>query len=330
MEIPVNNGGLLRLSPKPKAAPASRFDSCWHNQLSGRRTMRFARVVSHVAVLVVLFASGMAQAEEKDDAKPVRYLALGDSVAFGFITQAGFEYINPDNFVGYPEYVGNMLRFDTVNAACPGEATSGFLSFAGADNGCRAFRTNFPLHVPYTSTQLAFAANFLKTHREVRLVTIDLGANDVFLLQNACASAANPQQCFSAGLPQALATIGSNMQTVLADLRATGFQGVIAVVNYYSLDYSDAAGTALTQLLNQAIGAPAAAYGAVIADVFTAFQTVASNALAGGKTCRAGLLNASPQNQFLCDVHPSQSGQKLMAQTIARAYATAGGPDDDR
>lgn len=292
--------------------------------------MRFSRVVFHLFLVVVLFTLGTAGAEDRGDAKAGRYLALGDSVAFGFITQAGFEYINPDDFIGYPEYVGRILRFDTVNAACPGEATSGFLSFAGADNGCRPFRADFPLHVAYASTQLDFATTFLKSHPEARLVTIDLGANDAFLLQQACASAANPQQCIDTGLPQVLATVGSNMQTILADLRATGFEGVIVVVNYYSLDYSDAAGTALAQLLNQAVSAPTAAYGAVVADVFTAFQTVASNPFAGGKTCKAGLLNASPQNQFLCDVHPSQSGQRLMARSIARAYAAALGEDGDR
>jgi hypothetical protein len=37
---------------------------------------------------------------------------LGDSVAFGYITQAGHEYGNPDNFVGFPDYVGNLLRLD--------------------------------------------------------------------------------------------------------------------------------------------------------------------------------------------------------------------------
>jgi hypothetical protein len=42
---------------------------------------------------------------------------------------------NPHNFIGYPDYVGRALEFTTVNAACPGEATSGFLSLTGADNG---------------------------------------------------------------------------------------------------------------------------------------------------------------------------------------------------
>jgi phospholipase/lecithinase/hemolysin len=77
---------------------------------------------------------------------------------------------------------------------------------------------------------------------------------------------------------------------------------------------------AVTVLLNGAIAAPTAAYGAVVADVFTAFQTVASNPLFGGKTCNAGLLNASAAKQLLCDVHPTQSGHRLIAKTIARAY----------
>jgi hypothetical protein len=44
---------------------------------------------------------------------------------------------------------------------------------------------------------------------------------------------------------------------------------------------------------------------------------------AGGKTCMAGLLNANPANQFTCDVHPSLSGQQLLARTVAQTYASA-------
>ena len=40
----------------------------------------------------------------------------------------------------------------------------------------------------------------------------------------------------------------------------------------------------------------------------------------GGNPCNAGLLNASVHNQLLCDVHPSQSGHRLIAQTISRTY----------
>ena len=290
---------------------------------------------SVLAVTVAVVAVGTATAawaEDNREASASRpYLALGDSVVFGFITQAGFEYGNPDNFVGYPDYVARMLRLATTNASCPGEATSGFLSSTGADIGCRDFRQLAPLHVAYGSTQLLFAEGFLGAHSNTRLVTIGLGANDLFLLQKTCANNPNPQQCIGAGLPDVLATIAGNMETILFALRATGFRGVLMIVNYYALDYSDVSATSVTQLLNQAITAFAQANGAVVADVFTAFRAAASTAFAGGQICSAGLLNASPQNPFMCDVHPSQSGQKLIGQTVAdtfRAVLAAMGEDN--
>jgi len=264
-----------------------------------------------------LFAAGSAPAVATDGSL---YLALGDSVVFGFITQAGFEYGNPQNFVGYPDYVSSALHFNDTNASCPGEATSSFISSTGADNGCRGFRGAAPLHVAYSGTQLDFATAFLAAHQNTRLVTIGLGANDAFILQRACN---NDPTCISNGLPQVLAAITANMDSILRALRAARFHGVLEVVNYYSLNYADAAGTGLTQLLNQAISRPAAADGAVIADAFTAFKTAAGSTFAGGNTCKAGLLNASPANQFLCDVHPSQSGQQLLAAAVEDAYATA-------
>jgi lysophospholipase L1-like esterase len=277
-----------------------------------------AMVIGGLSTLALL-VSGSAPAAAGDDHP---YLALGDSVVFGYITKAGFEYANPHNFVGYPEYVSQALRFSTTNASCPGEATGGFISITGADNGCRPFRANFPLHVSYTGTQLDFATTFLKTHPDTKLVTIGLGANDAFILESACGG---DSTCIANGLPQVLATISANMRTILDAIRATRFHGVLMIVNYYSLDYSDAAGTGLTLLLNQAITAPAAADHAVVADVFDAFKVATSTPFAGGNTCKAGLLNASPPNQFLCDVHPSQSGQQLLAHTVENTYAAAAG-----
>jgi lysophospholipase L1-like esterase len=275
-----------------------------------------AAAVGGISTLALFFA-GSAPAVARDDGL---YLALGDSVVFGYITKAGFEYGNPHNFIGYPDYVGRALRFTATNASCPGEATGGFISLTGADNGCRPYRAAAPLHVSYTGTQLHFATAFLAAHRNTKLVTIGLGANDAFLLQGTCGG---DPQCINAGLPQVLATISANMHTILHALRSTHFHGVLVVVNYYSLDYTDAAGTGLTRLLNQAITASAQADHAVVADAFSAFKTAANTPFAGGKTCRAGLLNASPQDQFLCDVHPSQSGQQLLGATVENAYAAA-------
>ena len=282
------------------------------------RMLRFAFGLSAaVAICILGTAATTLSAAARDDADDRPYLALGDSVAFGYITQAGFEYINPDNFVGYPAYIGQTLRFNPVDASCPGETTGSFLSSSAVDNGCRAYRARAPLHVPYASTQLAFTTAFLRAHRETRLVTIILGANDLFLLENSCAG---DPACVAAGLPQALALISMNMETILSRLRATGFQGAIVVANYYSPDYNDLEQTGIIQLLNQTLTTAAAAHGAVVADAFTAFQAAAANAFAGGSPCRAGLLNALPANQFLCDIHPSQSGQRLIAQIVRAAF----------
>ena len=278
----------------------------------------FLRIRTLLLVIVSVVMS--ASAAMPSESSPQPYLALGDSVVFGYITQAGFEYGNPTNFIGFPDYVGRDLRLDDFDAACPGETTGSFLSATAPDNGCRAFRFQLgaPLHVSYGSTQSSFALSFLKSHRRTRLVTILLGANDLFLLEDACAGDAT---CIADGLPGVLATISTNIATILGEIRATGYKGAIVVENYYSLDYSDASGTAIAQLLNQAIAAPAASFRAVVADVFSAFQAAAT--FAGGQTCRAGLLNASPQNQFVCDVHPSQSGQRLIARAVDAAFAAA-------
>ena len=45
------------------------------------------------------------------------------------------------------------------------------------------YRTLYRLHVQYGSTQMAYALDYLAHHKHARLVTIDIGANDVFVCQ---------------------------------------------------------------------------------------------------------------------------------------------------
>ncbi len=278
--------------------------------------MNIPRVVSRLFLVASLCIGGIAAAQDRREA-----LILGDSIPFSYIASVGYEYFytNPENFIGFPDDLSRRYHLDVVNAACPGETTGSFLLSTAPDYGCRAYRNLYPLHADYKSTQLEFATAYLKSHREVRLVTIMLGANDGFLLEAACASNPNPEQCILDGAPALLATVAGNIETTLAHLRATGYAGAIVLMNYYSLDYSDAAGTALTADLDAAIAAPADAYGAVVADVFTAFKTVASNPAFGGKTCNTGLLNPDVYNPFVCNDHPAQTGHRLIAKTIARA-----------
>jgi lysophospholipase L1-like esterase len=279
------------------------------------------RLILSVFLMIAVCALGSASA--KDSAGSSNdYLALGDSVTFSYIDQAGYEYYYPTNFVGYADYDSLALGLNLADSACPGETTGSFISSTAPDNGCRAYRAHFPLHVVYGSikgTQLAFATGFLQLHPGTALVTINLGANDVFLLEQQCN---DDPTCIENGLPLVLATAEANMQTILAAVRATGYNGPLIVANYYSLDYSNQFETEVTIALNQAITAPAPAYGAVVADVFSAFYAAPSTQFAAGNTCVAGLLNASnpPTSPPSCDVHPSQSGHKLMAQVIAGVY----------
>jgi len=278
---------------------------------------KFAIRMRAAAIGLVMAASAtLATAGSSDTQQNPPFLALGDSVAFGFITQDGFAFINPDNFIGYPAYVGAELHLDAVNAACPGETTGSFITGTLPDNGCRGYRSAYPLHVAYTGSQLEFATTFLKTHWNTQLVTIGLGANDFFLLEAACSG---DPTCIQAGLPGVINTITLNMDTILRSLRATGFRGVLIVVTYYSLDYTSAFDTAAASSINLALTTAAKTHGAVIADVFSAFQKAASTSFAGGKTCNAGLLNVNPQNTLLCDVHPAQSGHQLIADVVEAA-----------
>ncbi len=268
-------------------------------------------------LLFTLFAVGSAWANNQ-----YNYLALGDSVTFGYIAEAGYEYYYPANFVGYTDYLDIATSLNVANAACPGETTSSFISPTGPDNGCRIYKAAFPLHVSYgsaRSTQLAFATGFLNRNPATQLVTINLGANDGLLLEEQCNY---DPTCIENGLPQLLATVTTNMATILSALRGTGYHGTIVVINYYSLDYSDQFITELTYELNQAITSSASTFGAQVADVFSAFQAAASTQFAQGKTCVAGLLNNSnpATTPPTCDVHPSQSGQKLMEQVVAGVY----------
>jgi len=274
-----------------------------------------------VILTICLIGSSPAVMVADEGGGDKSYLALGDSVPFGFIPLAGFEAVNASNFVGYPDYVGQAQGMRTVNGACPGEASGSFLDEFTPDNGCRAYRqAALPLHATFSGTQAAFAADFVRTH-DTRLVTIQLGANDLFLLTDRCFGLPT---CVAAVLPLTLAILEQNILTTIASVRAAGYGREIVVVNYFPLDLNDTPLIGLTQALNAALADAASRGGALVADTFTPFALAASTPAALGSACRAGLLKANPLNPFTCDVHPSQSGHRLIAKAIARATRATG------
>ena len=274
-------------------------------------------VVALVASLAALLPTrGVAAAGDRDHP----YLALGDSVAFGFIPSPPLppvDYFNPANFVSYADDAAGQLDEQLTNASCPGETTSSFISTSGPDNGCNNFyRLNFPLHTNYAGPQLDFAVSFLKTHTDTHLVTIDLGANDIFLLQHACALALNPTACFAAGLPGTLATIGTNLDTIFSKIRNVAhYDGDLVALSYYALDYEDHFGKQVTNALNAVISAEVHKWHGHVANGFGAFRE-ASDAF-DGSTCLAGLRIALGPG--VCDVHPTPLGHSILADEVVEA-----------
>jgi lysophospholipase L1-like esterase len=253
------------------------------------------------------------------------YLALGDSVAFGFVPSQAVpppNYRSAHSFVGYPEDVAQALRVRVWNASCPGETTASMLTAGVQSNGCEnspgspiGYRTQFPLHVQYQGTQMAYALKYLAVHRHTQLVTIDVGANDAFLCQETTAD-----HCTSgAELAALLQEIQANLTTIYTQIRDVAhYQGLLVALTYYSTDYSDPVQVAEVKLLNTVIAGVTAAFGGKVADGFAAFQ--GPSAAFGGSPCAAGLLIKLPDGT--CNIHPSPAGHLLLAQAIENVVGT--------
>jgi lysophospholipase L1-like esterase len=282
-----------------------------------RRARRLSGLVVGLAVLVAA-----APATAAADGHPVHagtdYLALGDSVAFGYrppaVTPPG-DYLDASNFVGYPEDLGAAIPVMLSNASCPGETTASMITAGAQSNGCEnslgspvGYRTGFPLHVDYSGTQLSYAVSYLRSHPRTRLVTIDIGANDLFLCQ-----ATTADHCTGTDLAAVLGQITDNLRTIFSTLRHTAhYRHDLVLMTYYALNYTDPVQVAGTTALNAALTAAGTQLGILVADGYAAFQHASQNT--GGDPCAAGLLIALPTGG--CNIHPSALGHQVLAASI--------------
>jgi lysophospholipase L1-like esterase len=122
------------------------------------------------------------------------YLALGDSLAFGY--QPNFDWSDGYANDFYKDLQGHGTT-SLVNMACIGETSTTF-----RNGGCpySYLRKTF-----YTGSQLNAAVNFIKYHAgKVSPVTLDIGANDMLPL-------VDPSTCqVSSSWPTALSTFHTN------------------------------------------------------------------------------------------------------------------------
>lgn len=252
------------------------------------------------------------------------YLALGDSVSFGYRetdTRPAPDYSDASDFTGFPELVGDALHLHVANASCPGETSASLIDTSAATFGCErsatggdGYRTNSPLHVDYQGAQLAYGVRYLRTHRDTRLVTLMVGANDAFR----CV-AKTSDHCISE-FGATLMTVRKNVATILKSVRSKAhYAGRIVVVTYYAEDYHGIAAAESTSL-NAAVTQGARGYRVLVADGYAAFQRAAR--ADNGDSCRAGLLTKLTSGG--CGVHPSEKGQRLLATAVENAAQATG------
>ncbi len=280
-----------------------------------------------VVVVVVPEAAGATSL-------PLRgtYLALGDSIAFGYVPVQALPtypstswYNDPAHFRSYANDVASALHLQLVNASCPGETSASMIDPHAPSNRCEnymghggGYRRFWPLHIRYSGSQLGFAVNYLRSHPQTKLVSIDIGANDLRLCQ-----LTTKAQCRSASEEERLdASLRKNLGVIFHAIRIeAGYRGPIVALEYYPLLINGRIAMHSTEGINAVVRRATLAAGGLTAGGFGAFVSAA--APYGGNQCAAGLqiryrVNSSDA-RFVCNIHPSPLGDRVIAKTILAA-----------
>jgi lysophospholipase L1-like esterase len=272
------------------------------------------RRIACVAAVVLAAVGFTAVPANASGPRPDYYLALGDSLAYGYqpthVTGQGYV----DDL--YASLHNADSRLVLENLGCPGETSSTMLSggvcpFTGASN------------------QMDAAVTFLRDHPgRVKLITIDIGANDV----DGCLSSGSINvTCINNGLT----AIATNLAQITVQLRRAAPYAQIVGMNYYdpflAAYLSGPTGPALAQqsatlsdTLNQELANLYSLVDARVADVAGAFSTDDFNTmvtLAPGVTVPLNVARIC-QWTWMCtvppgpDIHANQAGYAVIAQAF--------------
>lgn len=247
------------------------------------------------------------------------YLALGDSLAFGY-SQAKFNSLYPNENpaaydTGYVDDFAHLLRIghpnlQVINDGCPGETTESFI------NGPCEYQLAFPLHHPYvggpSSSQLSDALAYLKANPNTNPITLDIGANDALgVIEHTCEKKV---ECVIKEVPALFAHIGANLGLILADLRGADPHATIVVLGLYNpFGEKLPGGNTLTAQLNEVMSKVAGTVGARFADPLPLFNP--PGALEEPTICL--LTNMCTP---LEDIHPTDLGYAVLGGLIAKQY----------
>lgn len=273
--------------------------------------MSWRRVASFSIVLFLLFsfgpigtvlASSSNPTTHKDGSK-LYYLALGDSLAFGY--QPNFDWLH-----GYFDDLSRDLsQNDGYNK--------------GADMGCNGETSTTMLNgkcpykqiqkYPYKGPQMEAAVDYLHAHAgHMGLVTLDIGANDT-------KGDVNLSNC-TINLPQFmkdLATLDTNLtKTILPEIHAAlmvnGKQvGRLIMINYYDPFVNLCPNTMRgTELVNAHLAHDLGQYGTLV-DVFSRFG--------GAEYPNDEICQYTWMCQKVQDIHCDDWGYTIIAKMIEDA-----------
>jgi lysophospholipase L1-like esterase len=237
------------------------------------------RIAATIAVVTAVTTAAMAGAApalaaHRTTTAHTYYLSLGDSLAQGVQPDKSGNSVETNQ--GYANQLFTALHSSNptlklVKLGCPGETTGTMI------NGGIC---TYP-----TGSQLKQAVAFLNSHHgQVKLLTIDIGANDI-LPCVALPTLKKIAQCLSKVFP----VLQANLGTIMATLTAAGGSNLPTTIgmNYYDPSLANwlkgtAAGKALAKAsvpLSQGFASLLSGiythFGAKVADVLTAFQTAA-------------------------------------------------------
>ena len=225
------------------------------------------------------------------------YLALGDSLAFGFQPNGDFSH-------GYVvDFFEQDLQKDGVkdflNLGCPGETSTTFIS-----SGCPAAPSSSP---PQLTSALAYLHANAGT---VSPITLDIGANDVLPDIDPTTCTIN-QSKFATDL----ATLDANLtQVILPQLHTAltvngQLTGDLVMMNYYDPFQNICPNTVpFTEEENQHLANDVSGFGSIV-DVFAAFG--------GAKTPNPHICKYTWMCSFTPpNIHPTDKGYEVIADTF--------------
>ncbi|MGO8951528.1 MAG: SGNH/GDSL hydrolase family protein [Ktedonobacterales bacterium] len=286
--------------------------------LSGESGTRAPRVVTLVVLAILLIAALVGidllvlnRNNPVQALTPHYYMALGDSLSFGYQPNLDFSS-------GFADDIYNYLRPANVtsleNYACAGEKTDTMIH-----GGC----PGSILHKgSYTGPQLQAAIDFLKAERNfgrVSPITLEIGSNDVIPDWNE--STCSPNSNADADLAQMDANLTQVILPQLLDALGAGHKannGDLHMLNYYNPYAKECPGSApFIHMLNDHLAADAAKFRIPVVDVYAAF---------GGDS---GMASHICDYTWICsqfhDVHPTNLGYQIIAKAVENTLALPGG-----